>query len=208
MAALKSELGLLVMETRGATYIDLARSQLACAALSHGADVTVFIDHDILFDALDVARIADVARETRGVVGAPYSARKMGSVIVGAFDPQVEQVTFFEGGGLYPAAGVIGMGFTAIHRDAYALLAAQPEYAEVGSQEGNLRPYFQKLFVDGYWMTEDVSFCHAVRKYGGSAHLDTRIRVKHLGDHPFDIEDCTRRGAEKPSLRLKVKANP
>jgi hypothetical protein len=206
MAALKYELELLVFETRESSQIDMARSQLSTMALAHGADVVVFIDKDILFDPLDVERLAMQARETRGIVGAPYSQRRMGAGVVGAIDPGPNgDVTFFEGGGLYPTLGVIGMGFTAIHRHVFELLDPLPEYALRSAQEGVLRPYFQKLVVDGYWLKEDASFCHAARQAGASLMMDTRIRVKHLGQHAFGIEDCRQRSPESPSLKLQLR---
>jgi hypothetical protein len=203
MTVLKCELGILVIETRGHTYIDIARSQLATAALDQGADVTVFIDHDTLFDPLDVEALAEVARDTKGIVAAPYSERRMGGCMVGMV--AAEEAVFFEGGGIYPAISFVGMGFTAIHKDVYSLLNAQPEYALVNSDNGLIRPYFKKLTVNGYWMTEDVSFCHAARSVGATIMIDTRIRLEHLGEHPFSIEDCSRRPEKKPSIRRRFK---
>lgn len=202
MVALQHELHMLVFEVRESSQIDMARSQLATMALDHGADVMVFIDDDMLFDPLDVERLAEVARETRGIVGAPYSKRKMGAGVVGGID--TGEVTFFEGGNLYPVPGCIGMGFTAIHRDVCTKLDTLQDYALINSQEGVLRPYFKKLVVGGYWLKEDASFCHAVRQAGASLMIDTRIRVKHLGQHPFGIEDCRQR-KEETSLKLQFR---
>lgn len=203
--ALKN-LGIDVLETRGSSQIDIARSHLATAAMAIGADVALFIDSDILFDPLDVEHLAGVARERVGVVGAPYSRRMMGAPFVGSLAPQEQEIVFFEGGGVHEAPGMLGMGFTAIHRSAFQKVAELPGYALRNSQEGPLTPYFQKLVVDGYWLHEDASFCHAARQAGVGTFLDTRIRVKHLGDHPFGIEDCRRPSAQEASLKIRVKA--
>lgn len=203
IVALRYEIQMLVFEVRESAQIDMARSQLAMMALDHGADVMVFIDHDILFDPLDVERLAEVAREYRGIVGAPYSKRKMGAGVVGS--PASGEVIFFEGGSLYPVPGCIGMGFTAIHRDVFTKLDALPAYAPVNSQNGIMRPYFKKLVVNDYWLNEDASFCHAAREAGAPLMIDTRIRVTHLGLHPFGIEDCRQR-KEETSLKLQFKA--
>jgi len=203
MTVLKCELGILVIETRGHPHLDIARSQLATAALEQGADVTVFIDHDTLFDPLDVEALAGVARDTQGIVAAPYSERRMGGCMVGMVD--AEEAVFFEDGGLYPASSFVGMGFTAIHKNVYSLLDALPDYAPINSDNGTIRPYFRKLIVDGYWMPEDVSFCHAARAAGADITIDTRIRLEHLGEHPFSIEDCSRRPEKKASIRRKFR---
>ncbi len=199
-------LGIPVMEVWGSSQIDMARSHLACAALAHGADVALFIDSDILFDPLDVTVLADSAREAQAVVGAPYSQRKMGAGLVGSFGPDINEVTFFEGGGLYRTPGALGMGFTAIHRSVFEKLDPLPQYAACNSQDGIVRPYFQRIIADGYWLYEDASFCHAAREAGSSTFVDTRVRVKHLGDHPFSIEDCARQVMEEKSFKVSVRA--
>ncbi len=160
----------------------------------------------MLFDPLDVERLAEVARETRGVVGVPYSQRKMGAGIVGAPDTGgADAAVFFDDGKLYPSLGVIGMGFTAIHREVFEKIDALPGYATLSSQSGVTRPYFKKIVVDNYWLPEDASFCHVARQAGASTMVDTRIRVKHLGLHPFGVEDCRQR-QEEVSLKLRFKA--
>lgn len=212
LRALQHELGVTLLETRGNTHIDVARSVLATRALDEGADVTVFIDHDMLFNPLDVQLLAEHARATRGIVGAPYSQRKPGGSIVGAafhaaFQDTGAPFVFYEGGQLHPVVGAIGMGFTAVHRDAYELLAQRPEYEFIGSDEGPIRPFFQKLMVDGYWLKEDASFCHAVRAAGGTTHVHTAFRVQHVGDYPYSLEDCRMRVPRLDRLELKLKTS-
>lgn len=206
MEALRCQLGLQYFDTKGHSQIDMARSLLASHALAHGADVVVFIDHDILFDPMDVIAIADVAREVRGVVGAPYSMRQLGGAVVGGLTPtEGEPVVFYEGGGLYDASGTVGMGFTAIHREAFERFHELPEYAEVNSGDGLSRPYFQKRIIDGYWHKEDDSFCRMCRKLGIPTKIDTRIRVLHVGEHAFRIEDCRVRVTQENTLKLGIR---
>ncbi len=203
--SLRHGLGVLVLEVRGSSQIDMARSYLACSALAHGADVALFIDSDTVFDPMDVAAISNSAREMQGVVGAPYSKRKMGTGMVGSFSPDVSEVTFFEGGGLYETPAALGMGFTAIHRSVFDKLDALPQYAACNAQGGLVRPYFQRIIANGYWLYEDASFCHAARLAGAKTYVDTRIRVKHLGEHPFSIEDCCRQITDEKSFKIQVK---
>jgi len=203
--ALRHELGMLVLETRGHRHIEEARSLLAFSGIAHGADVLFFIDSDVLFDPMDVERLAEQARVGRGIVGAPYSHRKMGTGFVGGIDPVVTEVVFGEGGQIYPATGVIGMGFTAIHRSVFERLDALAEYGVVNSVEGPMRPYFKRLVVGGYWLREDASFCHAARQVGAQTWVDSRIRVKHLGEHPFDIQDIRKAAPHEPSVRVMIR---
>ncbi len=205
MDALRYQLGVEVFDTKANSQIDMARSLLATYAMAHGADVALFIDHDTLFNPLDVELLADVARERRAVVGAAYSTRRLGGHIVGGPDSsKYEEVTFYEGGGLYDCVNVIGMGFTAIHRSVFERLDELPAYAELNSGEGMMRPYFQKVVMGGFWFKEDASFCHVARSLKIPTLIDSRIRVKHLGEHAFGLEDCRVRSPEVPSLKLRL----
>lgn len=206
MDALRYQLGIEVFDTKGHSQIDQARSLLATYAMAHGADVALFIDHDTIFNPLDVEALAEVARERQALVAAPYSIRKLGGSLVGGPDAsKYEEVTFYEGGGVYDAVNVIGMGFTAIHRSVFEKFDDLPEYAEVNSGDGMVRPYFQKVVIGGFWHKEDSSFCHVARGLGVSTLIDTRIRVKHLGEHAFGIEDCRIKSPDLPTLKLQLR---
>lgn len=203
---LRTELGVVVLDVTGSSHIDIARSQLATAAMGLGADVVVFIDSDIVFDPHDVARIADVARETLGVVGAPYSLRGLGIGVGVGVVPQDDHVTFFEGGGLYEVSDVLGMGFTAIHRQVFDRIAEIPGYEPVITPNGECVPFFQKLILNGRWDGEDLSFCRAARSVGAAVHLDTRFRVTHLGVHAFRVEDaCKQKRPDEATLKVRAK---
>lgn len=204
---LQYQLGTPIIRTVKSAYVGKARSTMAVTALANGADVVFFIDSDSLFDPRDVEKLADVARETRGVVGAPYSQRGMGARIVGGFAESVKGATFFKGGGLYQATGVIGMGFTAIHREVFERLDSLPEMEPVHWSGGHCRRYFHEAVVDGFWMHEDAAFCHFARMVGCRTDLDTRFRVQHLGEHAFGIEDCRAPAIRAESVELQFKAN-
>ncbi len=202
---LKHQLGIPVLSIVGCSYIGKARSVLATSALAQGADVVFFVDSDTLFDPRDVERVADVARETRGVVGVPYSQRCLGGLVVGSFDASIEQVTFFEGGSKYPASGVIGMGFTAICHDVFLKMDALVDMQPVSCMGHTCRPYFRESVIDGQWLHEDATFCHEARLLGCTTDLDTRFRLRHVGEHAFRIEDCANAHEDKPSLVLQIK---
>jgi hypothetical protein len=204
--ALKYRIGTPFISVVGCAYVGKARSVLASSALEQGADVVFFIDSDTIFDPSDVERVADVARQTRGVVGVPYSQRLLGGLAVGGFDESVvDQVTFFEGGGRYPASGVIGMGFTAIHQDVFRKMEELPDMQIVSCIGHKCRPYFRELTVGGNWLHEDASFCHLARRLGFPTELDTRFRLRHVGEHAFRIEDCLNRVEDKSSLVLQIR---
>ncbi len=203
--ALKYRLGIPFISIVGCAHIGKARSVLATNALEQGADVVFFIDSDTIFDPLDVERVADVARETRGIVGVPYSQRQLGGIVVGGFDESIEQVTFFEGGGRYSASSAIGMGFTAIHQDVFRKMDSLPDMQIVSCIGHKCRPYFRELTVDGNWLHEDASFCHLARTLGFPTELDTRFRLRHVGEHEFRIEDCLNRTEERSTVVVQIR---
>lgn len=110
---------LAVADVKGCPYIDIGRASLAEYALAvPDAAGILFLDHDILFDMKSVDQILESCDESHAVVGAGYSMRSPGSKMIGGLDTSSGRpVVFFEGGGRYPAH-YLGMGFTAIHRDA------------------------------------------------------------------------------------------
>lgn len=204
---LRQTFGLTMLEAVGHHHIDIARSLLATAAMDQGADVAFFIDHDMVFDPADVLVLSAIAREKQGVVGAAYSARRMGTGMVGYIDPaEHEEVRFFDDGGLYPSNGAIGMGFTAIHRSVLERIAAQPDMERRRSVNGECVPFFEKLVHDGYWYSEDASFCERARAVGAPCFVETRLRVLHRGLHNYGIEDAGASRAIQPktiTLRLR-----
>lgn len=198
--------GVVTIETVGSPHIDIARSYLATVAMALAADVALFIDSDIVFEPDDVEKLADVARETRGVVGAPYALRQMGSGLGVGIVPQDDHVVFYDGGGLYEVTGVIGMGFTAIHVEVLEKISGVAGYEPVMTQQGAAHPFFQKLIVDGRWLHEDASFCETARRVGAPTQIDTRLRLTHLGDHGFRIEDSVHRiRPDENTLKIRVK---
>lgn len=117
-------------EIKGCPYIDIGRGTLAEYALGlHDCEGLLFIDHDILFTPESVDQILESCDASRGVVGAAYSMRSPGSKMIGAIDVKAcegRPIVFFQGGGVYPAQ-YLGMGFTAIHRQAFLKILAHAD---------------------------------------------------------------------------------
>lgn len=194
-----------VVEVYDVPWIDQARSVLVARALKAGADVVVFIDHDIVFRSQDVERIAKIAAERNAVVAAAYSRKKLGQPLVGAFDPSVEKVTFYEGGDVYPAA-LVGLGFTAIPSSIFALMSDYPEVAVAGGER--VRPYFLPAITADQYMGEDVAFCSRVRSHKASLFIDTTVRLLHRGSFAFSIEDAGRTQQLSKSVVVELKQTP
>lgn len=175
------------LERRGIQYIDQARSILIEDGRAAGADVVVFIDHDMVFLAEDVERLAQVAREEQAVVAVTYPRHTIGgSTPVGKFAATVAEVIFYEGGGLYEAE-VVGMGFTAIPLAALGALDHLPVRRNYGYNV-KVRSYFHSIMDDEFVYGDDVSFSRRFRAAGGQLLFDTRIRVLHRSTVSLGLE--------------------
>lgn len=185
-------------------YIDMARAVLLRRVELGGHKGIVFIDHDILFQPLDVLRLIQAADDTGAVVAGAYCMRKSGDRLIGGFAEDVESVTFFEGGGLYAGAWC-GMGFTAIPwtvieamvghhkppRVRAPLTASDADAVEPASDDPSLVwPLFALDTAGGWYNGEDVSFCQRLHAAGQRLYIDTRARLQHKGSYAYGIEDA------------------
>lgn len=119
-----------VLEMTGCPYIDIGRSICATAAMDNPEiGGVLFIDHDMVFEVSEAAKVIESAEACQGVAGAAYSMRRPGRII-GAIDGTKleagKKVVFFEGGESLPA-NYLGMGLTAIHRSVFERLVAASE---------------------------------------------------------------------------------
>jgi len=138
---------------------------------ANNTDVFVFLDNDMVFQPADFIRLLQCDAD---VCGGIYSSGE-GDKPNAAF---VDLPGFLAGRNadlLYT-----GAGFTAIRkpilRKVMDLIHKEIGYSRITGFGGNLYvPFFHQLITtnpdkpkDTIWMGEDVSFCHRVRRAGGS----------------------------------------
>lgn len=188
--------------------IDQARNVLLAAALDFAPrhDVFLFIDGDISFQPLDYEFLEKAAHETRGIVGAPYATKEWPAVFVGA-PSEARELIAFEGGGVYPA-NTLGMGFTAIHREAAERMVAAHPPVRMSVVDRMAAPLFLPMVRDGRCWPEDQSFCLRASDLGIAIHLDTRPRLTHYGRHGFRLEQLGAELHELPTLSVSLKEHP
>lgn len=186
--------------------IDHARAYLAQKALDDSdAKVLLWIDHDILFETADVFKLAELCLNEHPIIGAAYSSRSPGGMIVGGFKESLPEVTFFENGGIYPAE-CLGMGFTAIRREVFEKVGEQlPTLQLVTMRDYPVKPYFAHAWRDGKYFGEDISFFHRAKDVGFNCMLDTRIRLFHKGNYSYGIEDTVFKVGRPPSVTLDLR---
>lgn len=189
----------------GCPYIDMARAALVRIVEMNGHAGLVFIDHDIMFQPIDVLRLIRAAEETQSVVSGVYCMRKSGDRLIAGFAPEVERVTFFKGGGLYPGAWS-GLGFTAIPWGVIEKIVAHfgmrrtrlpmsmvgvPE--EIRKKLGEVDKAWPLFALDSSgddYKGEDISFIDRVKAAGQRLYLDTRPCLYHKGSYRYGLEDA------------------
>jgi hypothetical protein len=147
----------------GCTLIGKARSRASGEFLRRAdCDVWVTVDDDVYAHGDVLRTLVAAARETRGVVAVPYIHRDGHALAfaVGKLDEARVQVT--AAAALYRAEDGVGLGLTAIHRDAIIRVAREVPQATAET------PPFPALFLEdvdeGRWIGEDYAFarlCHA-----------------------------------------------
>ena len=167
--------------------ISHARSYLASLALANSkADVLVWVDDDIVFDAHDLLALAELCRQGHPLIGAAYPSREAQGLIIGGGEYGAEA---FASGAVLPVPW-LGMGFTAIHRKVYEAVAATLPDVRIASMHNYVgKPFFACAVEGGTFYGEDVSFCRRAAAVGFPSEVDTRIRVGHKGHRVYQLED-------------------
>lgn len=189
----------------GCPYIDMARAALVRLAELKGHKGIVFIDHDILFQPVDVLRLIKAAEEKQAIVSGVYCMRKSGDRLIAGFAADVPRATFFKGGGLYPGAWS-GLGFTAIPWSAIEKIVSHhgtkrcrlpmsmvgvSEEARENMKDADLVwPLFALDTSGEHYQGEDISFIQRARAAGVPLYLDTRPALFHKGSYRFGVEDA------------------
>lgn len=182
-----------------------ARSKTATAFLLDSAcDVHVSIDSDIVFDPQSVLQIAEQAVEY-GIVAGLYVTRAAGSLCrpTSIFETDVP-IEF----GTDPTPVPIkwaATGFQAVHRRVFERLAQDLPLCHP-TEHWRLFPFYQTMVVDGpngpIYLSEDFAFSERARRAGFQTYLNPAVRLLHLGQYPFRIEDLGK--AEDPALPVRM----
>ena len=159
---------------------NINRGRNSCAAKFLAGDCThlMFVDADIGWNPVDVVQLVNHQKDI--VVGAyPQKTMPPLYVINKLEEPERE-------GDLVEVLNA-GTGFMLIKRDVFLKLIEQgaTKYTDdigLDSQTNNNQyDFFNCTVADGQYLTEDYSFCHAVRSAGFQIWLDTTIELTHTG---------------------------
>lgn len=174
----------------GCSQLNIARDSLATKALDDtNADVFVWIDHDTIFDVKDFFLLAEHCLQgPYEILGGLYAKRMPGKGYAAVIPPKVKSVEFFTPG-LIPAV-LTGMGFTAIQRKVFEVLAEKYPKVYASAAEQDVHPFFLNFIDDaGFYLSEDESFCRRATEQGFNIGIDTEPRLGHRGPYNYTLED-------------------
>lgn len=171
-------------------------------------DVHVSIDSDIVFDPASVFTIAQQAHDLGGIVAGLYVTRAGGSLCRPTSIFEADQPIEF---GTDPTPVPIkwaATGFLATPRKVFERLAEDLPLCH-RSREWKFFPFYQPFWVpsdldpeDWQYLSEDFAFCERARRAGFQVYLNPAIRLLHLGQYPFRIEDLGK--PEAPALPVRM----
>ena len=183
-----------------------ARSKTATAfLLDSDADVHVSIDSDIVFDPQSVLQIAEQAHELGGIVAGLYVTRAAGALCrpTSIFETDVP-IEF----GTDPTPIPIkwaATGFMATPRKVFETLAKDLPLCHP-TEWWRFHPFYMPMIVDGMngpnYLSEDYAFCERARQAGFSVYMNPAVRLVHLGQHGFRLEDLGKPETQAMPVRM------
>lgn len=165
----------------GNPYISAARATMLRKALDANADVIVFIDHDLSWDAPDLLKLINTEGD---VVGGTYRFKYenpdevsyMGTIYSDEFERPLVRSDGAIKARLLPA-GFLKITAKAVDR----FMTAYPNlcYGEKYRLSVDL---FNHGAHDGVWWGEDYAFCRRWEELGGDAWLVPDLNINHHGE--------------------------
>jgi len=133
-------------------YIHENRNRLVAEFMQAGRDWLFMVDNDMVFEPRDVWELFRVADEKGpGIYCGPYLSETGDVVVAGVWDGEVDHVYHpLQHVPTVPKqVGVVGAGFTLIHREVFEAIGSDHWYSSIRPDGG-----------------EDVSFCWRAREKG------------------------------------------
>ena len=186
-----------------------ARSKTATHFLLEStADVHVSIDSDIVFAPESVMQIAQQAHDLGGIVAGLYVTRAKGGLCrpTSIFETDVP-IEFSTDPTPVPIKWA-ATGFMATPRCVFERLAKDLPLCH-RDEWWKFHPFYQPFWIeserdpeDWLYLSEDYAFCERARRAGFQVYLNPAVRLLHLGQHAFRLEDLGQ--PEEPALPVRM----
>lgn len=190
----------------GDALVSRARSIVASSFLRSDADVLLSIDSDIWFRPQDALRISEMAM-SMDVVAALYMTRNMATQPA-LMLPEGEEVIFSADSKLTKVP-FVSTGFVAVHRRVFETVRRDLPLCHKGwSDRGadtSFWPFYMPFTIpwegdEHMYLSEDWAFCQRARDAGFDCWLDPSIRLGHMGQTMFTLEDLIRYPKPPPKV--------
>lgn len=194
----------------GDALIERSRSRAATEFLATDAEVFVSVDTDIRFDWTDLVQIAEQAVEYGIVVGAYTTRSPLRTFLTSQVHPH-QPIEFATD----PTPVEIqwgATGFMAVHRRVFEAVAMRQDQPLCHAGEPLAhRPFFLPFVVETpngpILLSEDYAFCERARQEGFPTYLNPAVRLGHVGDYCYRLEDLTAPRPESPFPILLERLN-
>jgi hypothetical protein len=160
----------------GQANISRARDILAAQFLASDCTSLVFVDGDVGFSRHDLQCLLE---SPHPITGGLYQ-RKNGSgqwVCV----PQPDDASASADRANYRRVQRVGTGFLRIDRPVFEKLISGKHVLDYPLDNNRIHQFFPSGVLDGHFLSEDYFFCELAARAGFDIHIDTRIRLKHVG---------------------------
>lgn len=190
-----------------------ARSKTATHfLLETSADVHVSIDSDIVFDPESVLQIAAQAEEY-GIVAGLYVTRAGGKLCRPTTIFETDQPIEF---GIDPTPVPVkwaATGFIATARRVFERLTQDLPLCHK-NESWKFYPFYQPFSIpserdpeDHLYLSEDFAFSERARRAGFQSYLNPAVRLLHLGQYPFSLNDLGKPDQVAQPIRMTYLAD-
>lgn len=175
--------------------------------LESEAEVWFTVDGDIVFDPQDVQMICEQA-VTHSVVAAQYVTRSRH--LCTPTSTQLDDVPVIYGGDPTPVPiKWAATGFLAVHRRVFGKIVKRGDVQMVQPNDP-LRRYYDQVFtpftVPGpngpIGLSEDYAMCERARREGFTIYINPAIRVGHVGQYMYTLNDMNYPPPENLAMTL------
>jgi len=160
----------------GQANISRARDILAAQFLASDCTSLVFIDGDIGFSRQDLQLLLESPFQ---ITAGLYQRKNASGQWVCV--PQPEAAASVASQSNYRKVQRVGTGFLRIDRAVFEKMIQSKLVLGYPLDNNELHQFFPSGVLDGHFLSEDYYFCELAARAGFDIHIDTRIRLKHVG---------------------------
>lgn len=210
-------IGYAVWSCCGGSDVARVRSEMASKALNDGFSELFWIDSDITFKTDDVGRLRS---HNLPIVAGVYPKRSQSGGI--SIRPKIDngdqfaescEIKFGKNGGLIEVLHTGGAGFLCTRRVVYDDIRSKcglPDCHGMWNESKVFTPYFLPFLLDvggslKVYMGEDHAFSFRCFQSGYKLFVDTTIRLGHVGQYEYQIEDVVGDRPRQESLTMCIK---